>query len=271
MKTKMKISIMAVMGALLAASVVLSGCCALVGETMDMTRLGASEEKLYPLEDVTGVELATIGDLDITLGEAPELRVNASQQVLERLDVRVTKGLLRIALKPGTSLRNPGPIRYALTVPSLETIIVSSVGDVRAPVLSGEHIALMVHSTGTLTTGLVDCTTAEIRVSSTGDVDVLGLSARRLEATLSSTGDVTIRAGLVSEQDVAVRSTGDYDARGLASQTARVRLTSLGSATIRVSESLDATLTSVGDLRYYGSPRIKQSVTSTGRINHVGD
>lgn len=267
----MKIRITIMLGALLAVSIVLTGCCALVGETIDMTRLGAGEEKLFPLEDVTGVELATIGDLDITLGEAPELRVNASQQVLDVLDVRVTKGLLRITLKPGTSLRNPGPVRYSLIVPSLDTIIVSSVGDVRAPVLSGEHIALLVHSTGKLTTGLLDCTTAEIRVSSTGSVDVLGLSARRLEATLSSVGDVTIRGGVVTEQDVAVRSTGDYDAGDLDSETARVRLTSLGSATIRVSGYLDATLTSMGDLRYYGSPRINQTVTSMGRISRMGD
>ncbi|MFH1086576.1 MAG: DUF2807 domain-containing protein [Chloroflexota bacterium] len=245
-----------------------SGCLPFMWRS-PLVGAGPAREETRSFTGLRGVELATIGELTIALGDREELRISAAQRVLDNLDVRVKDGVLRIGMRPNVNLRNPGSVRYALTVKALDTIVLSSVGGATAPDLTSQHLALLLYSTGSLRTGRLDCTTAEIRVSSTGSVEVASLHADRLEATLGSTGRVAINGGKVREQDVALRSTGDYEARNLASQTARMRLTSVGSATIRVSDYLDATLTSVGHLRYIGLPRISLMATSTGRITQL--
>jgi hypothetical protein len=57
----------------------------------------------------------------------------------------------------------------------------------------------------------------------------------------------------------------------LASRTAKVRVSSSGSATLRVSDSLEADITSSGGVRYYGNPpRVQANVTSSGGLVKLG-
>ena len=66
---------------------------------------------------------------------------------------------------------------------------------------------------------------------------------------------------------------GSYSGGLLASRGAVVRLSSSGSATLRVSDSLEAVVTSSGSLRYYGNPPARNlRVTSSGKeAIHLGE
>jgi hypothetical protein len=76
----------------------------------------------------------------------------------------------------------------------------------------------------------------------------------------------------VERQDVRLSSSGSYSAGNLESRTAKVRVSSSGSATLRVSDNLEASVTSSGGVRYHGNPpQVNAEVTSSGRLVRLGD
>ncbi|MBN1484685.1 MAG: DUF2807 domain-containing protein [Chloroflexia bacterium] len=218
-----------------------------------------------------GVELATIGTLYIEVGEREGLRIEAEDNILPYIETKVRDDVLIISADTTANIRPRKSIQYYLTVEELDTIILSSVGNVEAPDLESKHFMIRLSSTGNLTMGDLEADTLVVNLSSTGSLEMDKLQANRLEVTINSTGNVSIDGGEVEEQTVTLSSTGDYEARRLDSERATVKISSTGSATIRVSEELTADLTSTGSLYYAGEPRVDANVTSTGNLERLDD
>jgi hypothetical protein len=64
---------------------------------------------------------------------------------------------------------------------------------------------------------------------------------------------------------------GSYDAENLQSQVAKVVVSGAGTTTLWVTESLDATISGVGNVRYYGSPQIHSRATGVGHLQSLGE
>ena len=203
------------------------------------------------VSDVSGVALATIGDLEIEVGDSESLRIEAEDNLLEHLETSVRNGKLRIETRDTIRLDTTKPVRYFLTVTGLDTIEISSAGNIEASDLAAE-----------------DCSR---KISSTGDLSMGELNANSLEIDMSSTGKLDIAGGAVESQNIDISSTGSYSAEELASSEADVRLSSTGSATIWVSDNLKANLSSSGDLRYRGNPTVEATTSSTGEVIQIGE
>lgn len=203
------------------------------------------------VSDVSGVALATIGDLEIEVGDSESLRIEAEDNLLEHLETSVRNGKLRIETRDTIRLDTTKPVRYFLTVTGLDTIEISSAGNIEASDLAAEDFS--------------------IKISSTGDLSMGELNANSLEIDMSSTGKLDIAGGAVESQNIDISSTGSYSAEELASSEADVRLSSTGSATIWVSDNLKANLSSSGDLRYRGNPTVEATTSSTGDVIPIGE
>lgn len=208
-----------------------------------------TQERL--LVGVERVNLSTIGDLTVVLGDEEKLVIEAEENLIEYLVSDVRSGTLHISQQEGIEIRPTQPVRYTLTVPTLDGLSVNSLGNIQAPVLKSEDF--------------------EIQINSTGNIRLAGLSTERLEVTISSSGDVQIEGGEVQDSFIRISSLGNYLARDLASQTAEVRINSSGDATLRVAQSLKANLTSSGNLYYYGNPTLDVKTSSSGRVSRAGD
>ena len=131
--------------------------------------------------------------------------------------------------------------------------------------------ALETHSSGGISVGKLSVESLRILITSSGGVSIDSLDAGSLEVRISSSGSVRVE-GDVDRQDILLTSSGSYSGGLLASRGAVVRLSSSGSATLRVSDSLEAVVTSSGSLRYYGNPPVRNlRVTSSGRAVHLGN
>lgn len=198
----------------------------------------------------SGIELANQGDVIIELGSAESLVVEAEENLLEYLVTEVRGDTLYLGTKSGTSLSNTEPIRYHVTAQELDSIQIASSGSVTAPALTADSFS--------------------IQVSSSGDVEMDGIEASRLVVRISSSGSVTIDEGMAEAQEIDISSSGDYEASNVDSLEAEVNISSSGRATIRVSDSLDAALTSSGNVYYYGDPQLNVSASSSGRAIQQG-
>ncbi len=225
------------------------GCTGMVSERETIRGSGNISEETHTFTGLTGVQLATIGELDIRLGDTEELQISADDNLLEYFEAAKDGDTLRIGTRSGVNLRPSEPVRYTLTVREIEFIGLSSTGNAHAPTLAADRF--------------------EIRVSSTGDLSVDGIEANALDVRISSTGDVRIGEGVVDSQNLRISSTGDYDGESVRSAQATVRLSSTGSARLWAEESLDATLTSTGSVSYRGDPEVSESHSSTGRVRRI--
>jgi hypothetical protein len=235
--------------ALFFSSVALGACS---GGTLQTTVRGsgtlATEDR--PVTGITAVALGTLGELTIELGGQESLRVEGDDNLLPYLKTTVSSGVLTIEQDPGIELAPKEPIHYYLTVKSLESIELSSVGSITTPALTATQFV--------------------VELSSTGDIRLAGLQAESLEVRLSSTGDIAIDTGQVGSQSISLSSSGDYDAGDVRSASATVDLSSSGSAIIWVTDQLEADLSSSGNLRYYGSPAVNADTSSSGDAEALG-
>jgi len=232
---------------------------------------GKVVEETRAVSGFTGVELATVGTLHVQVGDSESLRIEAEDNLMQYLLTEVRGGRLSIGNREGVNLQSTRPIHYYLTVTNLDTIVISSSGDVEAPNLQAERFSATIHSSGNLKMGDLQAGTLTVSITSSGNVTMGTLNADALVVDISSSGNLKIAGGEVERQTVTISSSGEYTAQDLQSAEAEVRLSSSGSATIRVRDRLMANLSSSGDVRYAGSPTVDVTATSSGNVVQIGD
>lgn len=238
----------ALVGAILVVSLI-----ACDGTILGESVRGSGEvvEQDREVSGVSGVELSMQGTLEITTGGGESLRIEAEDNLLEYIETDVRGGKLVIETRPGVNLRPTRPIKYTLTVDELKSIAISSSGNVEAEEVRSDS-----------------CT---VTISSSGNVTIEDLACTSLRVDITSSGNLEVSGGEVQEQDITLSSSGEYRARGLESAEAEVTLTSSGRATLRVSEQLTGRLSSSGDVRYIGNPRVDVRTTSSGRVKQIDE
>jgi hypothetical protein len=251
------------------ATLVLSACG--IGDGKTVRGSGNVVEETRAVSGVSGVELATIGTLTIAVGDTESLRIEAEDNLMEYLETEVRNGRLSIETQDNIRLDAKRPVNYYLTVTGLDTIEISSSGDIQAPDLEAERFSINISSSGDLEMGDLEADSLTVRISSSGDVTMGVLDANTLEVDISSSGNLTIASGQVKTQNITISSSGNYTAQDLESDEAVVRLSSSGSATIWVQDYLKANLSSSGDLRYRGNPTVDATTTSSGDVIQIGE
>ena len=266
-----------------------TGCLDIVLGRESVRGSGRVSEERHRFAGLTGVELATRGELEIRLGDDEGLQVSADDNLHEHLALTTDGGTLRIDTRPGVNLRPSRPIRYTLTARQIDFIELSSSGNARAPALRADRIEIRLNSSGDLSVDGIRAETVDISVDSSGDLSVDGvqadavdvrmrssgdlemhdLRAGSLTVGISSSGDVRIRDGDVDSLDVALNSSGDYRGESVRSTRATVALNSSGDVRLWVEESLDAVLNSSGSVSYRGDPEVQERSTSTGRVRPI--
>jgi hypothetical protein len=226
-------------------------------------------EEERSVSGVRVVELATIGRLQIEVGERERLRIEGEDNLLPQIETEIRDGKLAIKTQTDVRLRATQPLRYVLRVTELEAIVVSSSGDVKAGDMTAEAFSVTLSSSGNLELGDLACDTLRVQLSSSGDMSMGLLDARTLDVRLSSSGHLSIAGGEVEEQTITISGSGDYAAKALDSAQAKVTLSSSGTATIQVRDALSANLSSSGDLTVVGDPTTDVTRTSSGKVVQI--
>ena len=212
---------------------------------------GVVVEENRTLGGISGIELAMPGTLYIEVGGSESLRIEAEDNLMEYIQTNVRAGRLAIETRQGINLRTTRPINYYLTIDELNSIVISSSGDVEAGDLQSESFSVTISSSGNISIDSLDSTSLHVEISSSGNLEILG--------------------GQVRQQTITISSSGEYRAEDLASIEADVSITSSGTATIRVSDRLNGRLSSSGNIYYIGNPEVNVRTTSSGRTVQIDE
>lgn len=200
-----------------------------------------------PVTGFDRIELRGIGKMTITEAPIAGLVIDAEPDILPEIVTEVSGQTLVISFRTFASLFTPGilhPVAFAVSLPRLAAV--SLVG------------------AGTVTGGGLRCGDVAVALSGSGAIS-LGLHAEALTATVSGAGRVSF-AGRARTFDARISGAGECDASALETVGTRVEIAGAGSATVRARDTLDATVSGAGTVRYYGSPRVVQKISGLGSV-----
>jgi hypothetical protein len=99
-----------------------------------------------------------------------------------------------------------------------------------------------------------------------------------IEALASDLLDVSMRGtcqmqvtGTVGEQRIDLEGMGNYDAPRLQCRSSTVNVKGSGKATVWAAENLDVTIRGLGNVEYYGTPKVTKQVSPMASVVRAVD
>jgi hypothetical protein len=233
--------------ALILTAALVAGC----GVTI-VNGSGKSITQNRTVADFQYVSLEGLGDIAIVQSGAETLTIEAEDNVMPLIKTEVKNGTLSIRFDQKNwqdVIRPSKPIRFALGVKTLKGVEISGAGNLVAPALKADALA--------------------IKLSGAGAVKFDKLEASELSTSVSGLGNVEL-TGTVPKQTVEISGAGQYLAGNVSGRTAKITLSGGGNATVWATDTLDVTINGAGQVSYFTSPKITKSITGLGVLSPLG-
>lgn len=181
--------------------------CAVLFATVSLlsaAALARTEERDVPEFDAVEIASGIRGTVEI--GPRRPVRVEADDDVLPLLDIRVVDGALRVGFKPETNLRgHHAAVSVSIQTPQLRSVGASGGSVVRATMTHGEETALQASGGGELHIRGVDANHLEVQGSGGSVVEIQG---RAVTLDLQMSGGTRLLGRNLSLKDVTVQASG---------------------------------------------------------------
>ncbi len=206
-----------------------------------------TEKRAVPTFDA--IEVSGAVQLEVEVGPDVSVTVEGDDGVLNRLQTDVREGKLwvhcEIPYVPDANLK------VRVTTPNFNYLGVSTTGNINAN-LGGAPLDKL-----------------EVKVAGMGKLDLEGVDAKELDVRVRGAGNVTI-GGQTDILKYEMSGAGAGKMEQLCARNATVTLKGAGMATVNTSDKLDATLSGVGSIRYYGDPEVTRHISKIGSLKHLG-
>jgi hypothetical protein len=199
------------------------------------------------------VSLAGSFDVYITQGTTESVKVEAPDDLIDRIITEVDGGVLKIHEKEKNWHWNDSwghkKIAIYVVAKDLNAIGVAGSGDIYFK----EGI-----------------TTNSLKLNVTGSGDMLGkVNVKTLESSISGSGDMKL-SGRADNSTVTVVGSGDFTAPNMATVNTTVRVTGSGDARVNASDKIEASVAGSGDVHYTGGAKsVSSSKSGSGEVTRM--
>jgi hypothetical protein len=190
------------------------------------------------------------GELLLTQGEKESLTVTADDNLLYSIKSEVRGGTLFIEI--GEKIASSQPIRIQLRLRQIVGLDLAGVIIAEAENISTETLEINLSGISNLTMGILNAETLTISQSGTTELTITG-------------------EGVVNQQMITLSGSNTYNAPKLQSQKVDVSMSGSNNMIVWVTDFLNVDVTGVGDLDYYGNPKITQVGSGNSVIRNLGD
>ena len=179
-------------------------------------------------------------DVDVRVGAQASVRAEGQAAGLDRLEITVVDGELRVGTRPGTT--GPlGNIIVHVTVPALAAASLNGPGDIDIDRVQGARFAANVNGPGDMRLGELRVGEASFAVSGPGGIRAAG-GAQRASASLSGPGNMQLAGFEAGDANVSLQGPGAIDLRA----TGAVAVNLSGPGDVTISGSAHCTISKSG-------------------------
>lgn len=250
----------------LVAAVVLAGCAINTNTVVGDGRL-ASEQRA--IGAVSALDMRGPLAVEVRVGEAPSLRIEADANLLPLIRTEVVDGTLRLAVKG--KVRTDHDLRVIWTVPQLSQVTAAGSGNLNVTGLKGGPLTLTKSGSGdTRLTGRVG--TFNVEASGSGDIDAHELHSGNANLSLSGSGSIDMGDVTAEALNVKVRGSGELRASGTVAQL-NAKVAGSGEARLKslVTQHAELLTTGSGDIAAQASRSLIAQTRGSGRITVYGN
>lgn len=219
------------------------------------------KKETRPIESFDKISLKDFGTLILTQGDQESLTVEADEELLPELISEVRNGKLVLGIEDDwlnrigkviSSIfdRKEHKVVYTVTCVDLKKISISGRCDLACDSLEVDDLSLHVSGLGDMRFDHLACQSLDVHISGRGEFEA---------------------AGQVNDQKLIISGSGEIEAPNLESNTAKVAISGQGNATLRVQENLAITISGLGQVNYYGHPKLRQVISGMGKSKRLDD
>ena len=210
-----------------------------------LTTSALAAERNYPVGGFDRISLGGSPEVTVTTGRTPGVRATGEQKALDRLEIEVVNGTLRIGSKRGVNWGwDPSEmvkVRVAVTVPMVRGVSVGGSGTVMVDRVKVPAFAADVGGSGSIKLASLETGSASFSVGGSGDVVAAGRCGSS-HANVGGSGSLKLGDLRCDTLDVSLAGSGDVEAN--ASRTAAISVA--GSGDVHVAGGAKCTISKVG-------------------------
>jgi Putative auto-transporter adhesin, head GIN domain len=236
-------------GAILMTTLLLGACS--MGEASEGQRQMGSRD--FQVGAFDKVALSGPPNVVVTVGGAPSVRAEGDTELLEKLEIEVVEGTLRIGYKKGRWSFGWGKDRVPVTI------------RVSAPSLTGAKVA----GSGEMKIDKVEGGDLAGEIAGSGEIELASLRARNARFAIAGSGGVSA-AGTAESADFSISGSGEVRAGGLEVKRATVSIAGSGNIEAKATETADISIAGSGDVAIAGPARCNVKKSGSGNVRCSG-
>ncbi|HYJ30165.1 MAG TPA: head GIN domain-containing protein [Allosphingosinicella sp.] len=187
----------------------------------------------FQVGEFRSVSLTGSPDVVVTVGGAASVRAEGDARLVERLDIRVEDGDLKIGYRERSAwsfgLHRDRNVTIHVTVPALAAATLTGSGDMRIDRVQGDRFVGTVTGSGDLQVGRLQTNEAVFTLTGSGGIRAAG-TAQRSHVELAGSGDVNLGGLEIRDAVVSLHGSGDI----IANATEAARVTLMGSGDVAI-------------------------------------
>ena len=201
---------------------------------------GPAGQRSFNVGGFDSVESAGSYDVVITVGGQPSVRAEGDETALERLEVRVENGRLRIGSRPG-SWTSHGPTTVYVTAPSLKAASTSGSGNIQIGPVQAPQFSAETSGSGNINVDRVESDAAQFAIHGSGNIRAAG-RARQTSLSIAGSGNGNLGGLQAENADVSIAGSGDASVHATGAASVNVA----GSGSVQVTGGARCNVTKAG-------------------------
>ena len=228
-------------------AVILLGACSIGHSRSEEAR--ATSQRNFQVGAFHAVALEGAQDVVVTVGGAPAVRADGDSETIERLDIRVENGTLKIGTRRNDrwfNFRHSRGVTVYVTAPAVDAASISGSGDMRIDRVQGQAFAG--------------------EIAGSGDLQIGDLRVQRARFEIAGSGGISA-AGAAEQAAVSIAGSGDVDLARLETRTSTVSVAGSGDISVHASETVSGSVMGSGDVMIAGGAECTITRMGSGDIN----
>lgn len=179
----------------------------------------------------------------LSQGTSSAITVEADDNLLPYIKTEISGNQLKIYISKDVSCKSYTKMDVKVSVPEIKALHVTTSANIK---------------------GITPWKVKDLSLSSTtsGDID-MEVEAMTIEAKITTSGEITLK-GAVQSLQASITTSGELEAKNLKAENADLKISTSGDAIVWVNKELSYSVTTSGDLKYFGKPRLQKTSVSTG-------